>query len=67
MRQLSVEEATEDFGRMLNEGFFRRDRSVNTADDYSGFKEERDVQTSIAYANSEEFRGLCVEEGLLRE
>ena len=63
METLSVEEATEEFGRLLGSGYYKRDRSVNTAEDYSKNKENRDMEAAIEYANSEDFKLLCIEEG----
>lgn len=61
----SAEEATIEFKKLLEEGYFRKDRSSNTAEDYSLQKEDRDHEAAMSYADSEEFRQLCIEEGFL--
>ncbi len=60
-----VQEATAEFGRLLENGYYTIDRSTNTAEDYSTEKEQRDTEASIRYANSDEFRKLCAEKGLV--
>ena len=63
----STDEAAAEFGRLLEEGYYKEDRSSNTAEDYSLQKEDRDHDAAMSYADSEEFRQLCVKEGFLNE
>lgn len=60
-----VQAATKEFAKLLENGYYSVDRSTNTAEDYSGDKEKRDTEASIRYANSNEFRKLCAEKGLI--
>ena len=66
MPLLNVEEETERIRELLMSGFFKRDRSTNSAEDYeSSGKAERDMQSSIDYAASEEIQLLWRNEGHL--
>ncbi len=67
MPTMSVAEATTEFGNLLDTGYYKQDRSVNSADDYSVSKEKRDMEAALEYAGSEEFKQFCVEEGFKNE
>ena len=67
MADMTVQEATEEFKILLDSDYYKKDRSVNSAEDYSAYKENRDKEAAIEYANSEEFKELCVREGLISE
>ena len=49
---MSAETATAEFGRLLKSGYYKKDRSVNTAEDYSEKKEKRDMEAALEYWNS---------------
>ena len=66
MPLLNVEEETEKIMELLMSGFFKRDRSTNSAEDYeSSGKAERDMRSSMDYASSEEIQLLWRNEGHL--
>ncbi len=61
---LNVEEETEQIKKMLQSGFFKNDRSTNSAEDYeSSGKAKRDMLSSMEYADSEEIQILWRNEG----
>ena len=62
---MCAETATAEFGRLLKSGYYKKDRSVNTAEDYSVNKEKRDMEAALEYADTEEFREFCVKEGFV--
>lgn len=64
---LSTKEATDEFRSLLEGGYYTKDRSVNTAEDYSEYKESRDTQACAEYANTEEFMRLCIREHFINE
>lgn len=66
MPLLNVEEETEVIRGLLETGFFTRDRSTNSAEDYeSSGKAERDMRASMDYAASEEIQLLWENGGRL--
>ena len=62
---MSTQEATAEFSKLLDSGYYSHDRSTNTAEDYTENKEQRDMEASIEYAGSDEFHAICVEKGLI--
>jgi len=54
----SLEEATQEFRKALNEDYYSKDRSTNSAEDYSKEKEKRDLNASVEFAHSVEFQTL---------
>lgn len=66
MPLLNVEEETVKVRELLESGFFSRDRSTNSAEDYEASgKAERDMRSSMDYAASEEIQLLWKNEGHL--
>ena len=66
MPLLNVDEEVKKAEQIMISGFFKRDRSTNSAEDYeSSGKAERDMRSSMDYAASEEIQLLWRNEGRL--
>lgn len=58
MAMQNVEEAAERFRKKLESGYFKSPRSVNSEEDYSAEKEDRDTKAIERFANSDVFKSL---------